>query len=142
MKEINDTYEPICKNCELGHYMFYKSNIRAYSCPNYIVALLRDINKELCRVMWNINQEEYDSPFDNNGNIKGFSNDIFEVHAFDWNEDHDQRFNFRYKNIKISWYKYLGRDVTINCQINEKDAIDMYNDCIESLRKLEDFYNF
>lgn len=135
--ERNNEYS----QCELAHYLFYSDNIRRYDCPNYITALLKDINRELCRIMWNMYQKEYDSPFENSGNVKGFSNDVFEVHAFDWNEDHNQKFNFRYKNIKISWYKYLGRGVTINCKITEKEAVNMYNDCIKSLREMESLYD-
>ena len=33
------------------------------TCPRYIVALLEDLSSELERVQWNVNQEEYDSPF-------------------------------------------------------------------------------
>ena len=57
--------------------------------------------------MWNKNQEEYDSPFDNTGN--SFIGENFEVHAYDWDEDSSQEYNFKFGDIKISWYKYLGR---------------------------------
>ncbi len=45
-------------------------------CPEYIIALLFYIEEELDRIMWNIHQEEYDSPFRNSGNVKGFRTDV------------------------------------------------------------------
>ena len=38
------------------------------NCPDYIIALLRDIDRELQRIMWNRWQRDYDSPFANTGN--------------------------------------------------------------------------
>ena len=80
--------------------------------------------------MWNKNQKEYESPFDNTANK--FFNKVFQVQAYEWNEDIEQQFNFKYKDIKISWYKYLGRDTTINKEITPEEAADMFNDCINS----------
>lgn len=59
------------------------------------------------------------------------------MQAYEWNEDIEQQFNFKYKDIEISWYKYLGRDTTINKEITPEEAADMFNDCIDSLK--EDF---
>lgn len=126
--ETCDVYFP-----ELGHAIFYSNNVKKYNCEKYLVALLRDIARELERVMWNRTQKEYANPFENSGNVDGFKNDIFEVHAFDWNEDSDQQYNFKYKDVEISWYKYLGRDVSINREISPEYAIRMYNNCIKSL---------
>ena len=53
-------------------------------CPNWITALLGAIDYELTRIMWNINQKDFASPFGNTGNK--FKNDTFEVIAYDWNE--------------------------------------------------------
>lgn len=102
-----------------------------YECENYIIALLEGIESKLNIVMWNINQEEYSSPFGNTGAY--FKNDVFEVEAYSWNDDYDQRYNFKYKDIEISWYKYLGRDVLINKEITPKEAVEMFDDCINSI---------
>lgn len=115
-----------------------------YECPYYIVALLREINRQLDRVMWNNTQQKYDSPFENTGNH--FKNDTFEVYAYDWNDDNEQEYNFLYKvdkskanckDIKITWYKYLGRDTRINQQLDCGIMIDMFNDCINSLLDMD-----
>lgn len=125
---------------ELGNIAFNSNTNQIYNCPNYIIALLREIDRVLCKVMWNINQEEYDSPFSNTGNT--FKNDVFEVQAYNWNDDINQEYNFIYRvdkavsnmpDLKISWYKYLGRDTTINQEVDSDIVIDIFNRCIDSL---------
>ena len=120
---------------ELGNLMFNINQNQQYSCPHYVIALLNEIANQLSRIMWNKNQKEYESPFGNTGNK--FFNKVFQVQAYDWNEDIEQQFNFKYKDIKISWYKYLGRDTTINKEITPEEATKMFDDCINSLK--EDF---
>ncbi|MBQ6313866.1 hypothetical protein IJI29_03415 [Candidatus Saccharibacteria bacterium] len=75
-------------NIELGQIVFWEDRVKQYDCPEYLAALLKGIDERLCVLMWNINQEEYDSPFDNSGNVEGFKNDVFEVYAFSWDEDY------------------------------------------------------
>ena len=124
-------------NLELGNMFFNEGNMnQQYECPEYVVALLRDIENRLDTIMYNINQEEYDNPFRNTANkfrIKG----KMRVRAYNWNDDIEQKYNFKYGNIKISWYKYLGRDTTINGEYNYDIMINMYNDCIDALNKFE-----
>lgn len=102
-----------------------------YDCPEYIVALLRYIEWKLCISMWNLNQEEFDSPFQNTGNK--YKNNIFEVEAYSWDDEETQEYNFKYKDIEITWYKYLGRNTRINKKITFKEAEDMFNDCVQSI---------
>ena len=120
---------------ELGNLMFNTNQNQQYSCPHYVTALLNEIDNQLLRIMWNKNHKEYESPFGNTGNK--FFNKVFQAQAYDWNEDIEQQFNFKYKDVKISWYKYLGRDTTINKEITPEEAVHMFNDCINSLK--EDF---
>lgn len=122
-------------NLELGNIMTNPNKNQYLLCPKYIIALLKDIEAELLRVMWNTNQEEFDSPFDNTAN--SFKNDVFEVQAYNWNDDVHQEYNFRYKDIQISWYKYLGRDTTINQILDSSIIVNMYNNCIDSLIQYE-----
>lgn len=103
-------------------------------CPNYIIALLRDIDRELSRIMWNKLQKDYDSPFANTGNQ--FDNSTFSVSAYDWYCER-QDYNFKYNDIEIAWYKHLGRGTCINKEITSDKAIEMYNACMNSLRKME-----
>lgn len=134
----------MAKDLELGNIMFNPNTIQQYNCPNYIIALLREIDRQLDRIMWNIHQEEYPSPFDNTSNSFELGN--FKIIAYNWNEETEQDYNFIYKvdktksnldDIKISWYKYLGRDTTINQEIDSSVMIDIFDDIIDQLHKYE-----
>ena len=121
-------------NVELGQMCFSPNTIYHYDCPDYVVALLRDIARKLDVVMWNSKQKEYDSPFGNTGN--DFVCDTFEVHAYNWNEDINQPYNFKCGDIEISWYKYLGRGCTMNNKWSQSTMIEMYNKCMKALDKI------
>ena len=54
---------------ELGNLMFNTNANQNFECPRYIVALLRDIDRQLDRIMYNIEQKHYESPFDNTANM-------------------------------------------------------------------------
>lgn len=102
---------------------------------NLIIAALQMISDELDIAMWNKTQEDYNSPFSNTGN--NFKNDTFEVRAYYWGDDDEEynKPNFKYKNIEISWYKYLGRGMDIpDITYDELDI--MLNDCLRSLSAL------
>lgn len=110
----------------------------------FLAAILSDIENELLRVMWNINQEEYDhlDPFQNTGNVPGYSNDTFEVHAYDWGWDFDdnhtpQPFNFRWRDFQVTWYKRMGRGMNTNRSITHDELALMHHECMESLREYE-----
>lgn len=131
-------------NIEIGNIMFNENNIQKYKCPEWIIALLDYLDNELDRVMWNINQKKFDSPFDNTANT--FETNVFKVQAYDWNDEVNQQYNFIYyvdkskaniDDIKISWYKYLGRDTTINEDLDASIIIDMFNNCLQSIREYE-----
>ena len=121
---------------ELGNLMFNTNKNQTYSCPDWVVALLRDLSRTLSRIKYNMQQTEYDSPFDNTGNV--YYNDTFEVQSYNWDDDVSQPYNFKWKDVEISWYKYLGRDTTINAVYDATYLIQMYNDCIKSLKIIDD----
>ena len=121
---------------ELGNLMLNPNYNQHYNCPDYIQALLRDLSKQLDTLMFNKFHKEYDNPFSNTGNT--FKNDVFEVQAYNWNDEIHQAYNFKWQDIEISWYKYLGRDTTINKHITEKEARVMYDACLASIRAMED----
>lgn len=116
---------------ELGNLMFNTNENQKYPCEDYIVDLLRGIERVLEIMMWNKGEKNYASPFGNTGN--SFKNDTFEVQAYSWNDEEVQEYNFKYKDIKISWYKYLGRDTTINQKLDPSIIVDMHKKCINSL---------
>lgn len=131
-------------NLELGNLGFNTNTNQEYICPEYIISLLEGIESKLETVMWNINQKEYDSPFGNTANSFELNN--FGIYAYSWDEDVNQEYNFIYKvdktkanmpDLKISWYKYLGRDTTINQVIDSNVFIQIYDDIMEQLRNYE-----
>lgn len=107
-------------------------------CPRYIEAFLLYIQNEMVISYWNKFQEDWDevgkNPFANSGNVEGFNNGTFEVHAYDWVNE-DQPYNFKYKDIEISWYKYFGRGMTMNNEVTPTEAIEMFNNCVDSLSR-------
>lgn len=132
-------------NLELGNLMFNNNTNQVFDCPDYIVALLREIDRQLDRIMWNIHQETYDSPFDNTSNSFKLGN--FEIQAYNWSDEESQDYNFIYRvdktkanmpDLKISWYKYLGRDTTINQEIDSSVMVQIFDDIIEQLHKYEE----
>ena len=132
-------------NLELGNLMFNNNTNQVFDCPDYIVALLREIDRQLDRIMWNIHQETYDSPFDNTSNSFKLGN--FEIQAYNWSDEESQDYNFIYRvdktkanmpDLKISWYKYLGRDTTINQEIDSNVMVQIFDDIIEQLNKYEE----
>lgn len=120
---------------ELGNLMFNTNKNQQYDCPRWIVALLNELDNQLDRVMWNIHQEEYPSPFDNTSNT--FKNDVFEVQAYSWDDEVEQPYNFKCDDIEISWYKYLGRDTTINGEYEPQKIIDMFDKCLQSILDMD-----
>ena len=115
-------------NWELGNLIFNGNTIQKYICPKYIVALIRDLGQRIESIIG-------DNPCGNTGAI--FKTETFVIEAFNWNEEIDQPYNFKYKDIEISWYKRLGRDTTINGDYSPTQIIEMYNKCIEAIDKYE-----
>lgn len=125
----------MAENLELGNIIFNTNKNQQYNCPRWIVALLDELDNQLDRVMWNIHQERYPSPFENTAN--SFKNDVFEVQAYSWDDEVEQPYNFKCDDIEISWYKYLGRDTTINGEYEPQKIIDMFNKCLESILDMD-----
>jgi len=104
------------------------------SVPYYVRAALSLIKERLDIAMWNSTQKEYDSPFGNTGN--NFSNETFEVAAYNWNEEEDQAYNFKWRDYKIRWYKYFGRGMNSNRYISPEECAKMLDEIIKSLDKI------
>ena len=116
-------------NLELGNLMFNGNTIHRYICPEYIITLIRDLGQRIEQITGH-------NPCDNTCSI--FETETFVIEAFNWNEEIDQPYNFKYKDIEISWYKRLGRDTTINGDYSATQIIEMYNKCIEAIYKYEE----
>ena len=92
--------------------------------------------------MWNIHQEEYISPFSNSGNT--FKCDTYEVRAYDWSWDFDldensppQPYNFKWRDLEVIWYKYLGRSTETNRIISNDEIGTMLDECLAATLALD-----
>ncbi len=120
---------------ELGQMCFGTQAWQPHACSNLCEAVLFSIKKELDRLMWNIHQVDYDSPFGNTGN--SYKCDAFEVHAYSWDETREQKFNFKWKDVEICWYKYLGRGMPSNKELTPDILNTMLDECLAELEKVE-----
>ena len=116
-----DSFEP-----EFGQLVMGQPP-QEFETPGYVDAALEFL-AEMFFEDKNISKE---NPFRNTG--YSWKNNVFEVHAYDWNEDHIQEYNFKYKDIKVSWYKYLGRGSSINREVTPVECWEMLKECVESL---------
>ena len=132
MEDTND-YIP-----ELGQACFGQPYLQ-HGCSYLCKATLESISSEWDRVMWNINQKELPNPFGNTG--ARWKCDEFEVNAYDWNEDNEQSYNFKWKDIEISWYKYLGRGMSCNRDLTPQEISTMLDACLEALIDYENKNN-
>lgn len=124
------------------HYAIalFNQTLNAFATNDAIYATLLYLKEELDRIMWNINQEEYASPFANTGNH--FSTDVFTVRAYDWDWDYSesdtpQPPNFVWRDFQITWYKWFGRGMDTNRQITYVELGKMLTDCLKSLHQFE-----
>jgi len=72
-----------------------------------------------------------ENPFRNTGT--SYENDTFVVHSYNWVTEDDGFFRHPESGIEVSWYKWLGRGMCTNYFMEEKDFINIINDCIHSL---------
>ncbi|KKK64693.1 hypothetical protein LCGC14_2981660, partial [marine sediment metagenome] len=125
-------YEP-----ELGQ-MIFGQPYKEHKASNLMIAALRAIGDELGRVMWNIHQEIYASPFDNTGNaFKEIQ--TFQVEAYSWNEEYEQPWNFKWKDIEVSWYKYYGRGTSVNREVSPLEIAQMLDACLSVLLEYDEW---
>jgi hypothetical protein len=136
-------YEP-----ELGQAL-WGCPTSEFDCPEFIEAGLRHLSNEIERVEWNRTQEEFDSPMDNTGaSYKALG---FELHAYYWGdcecgagEDYNHAPscrtmwpNFRCGDFEVRWYKYLGRGMSMNQDVDANTFFKIIDRCLASVRLTE-----
>ena len=109
---------------------------------NLVEAVFDAIEAEYERLYWNAHQKDPDSPFRNTGGE--YVNDVFKVHAYNWNWDElvaDSDINFNYKNglFCATWYKHAHRGLYFwskkGKRINAEFLNIMLKDCLKSMRE-------
>lgn len=108
---------------------------------NMLEAVLFYIKMELDRSLQNKHQEIRLSPFENSG--EDFIGKCFEVKSYNWDFDYVNKtleeipYNFRWKDLKVYWYKYLGRGMEWNREISNDELSIMLKECLEELSLYE-----
>lgn len=116
-----------------------------FPASNLLEATLLYIRDTLETVMWNIHQEEYVSPFSNSGN--SFKCDTYSVRAYDWGWDFNipddgsdyppQPYNFKWRDLEVYWYKYMGRCVETNREVTPDEISEMLDECLKATWALD-----
>lgn len=125
-----DEFQP-----ELGQMVFGQP-WQQHDVPEIMEAALGAIRDEYDRVYWNVHQKECPSPFGNSGPGANLKTDVFEVCAYSWGDD-EQPFNFAWGDLRISWYKYMGRGMSANMEITPDLAAKCLAECLASVRSFD-----
>lgn len=110
---------------------------KEFEVPEWLMAFLEYIREEIKRVEWNNRQEEFD-PFEH---VRGrpyqsYKTDKFEVRGYNWSpENPTADTNFKWRDLEISWYKDLGREMSMNKEISLGEGAEMLRECLEDIRK-------
>lgn len=121
---------------ELGQLVFGQPT-QQFAVPDIMTAVLEKLATEYERVGWNIHQKEIENPFYNSGPAYNLKTDVFEVWAYSWTTD-DQPFNFAWRDLRVSWYKWCGRGASSNVEITPALAAQCLDECLASLLVYEE----
>jgi hypothetical protein len=111
---------------ELGQAAFGQKP-QFFECPHIVLCVLESLSQ-----MWGVMKTPdkhggQGNPFDNSGGK--FKCETFEVEAYSWDDEYNQPYNFKWRDVEISWYKYFGRSTTINRAVSIKEATVMMLEC-------------
>ncbi|MBU0847251.1 hypothetical protein KKH23_08735 [Patescibacteria group bacterium] len=120
MGEIK-AYEP-----ELGQAAFGQP-FQKFPCPDYVEDAL-----EVIRWLLIFRGEDCTpDPFANSG--ARFECDVFKVHAYSWSDEVVQEYNFTWRDIRVSWYKWMGKGMSINRHTTWDEMREMLRECLQAL---------
>jgi len=122
---------------ELGHIAFGQP-AQEYHVPEWFENLMHGLSCTLDGVMQLVSDEPFDNPFDNSGG--SFENEVFEAHAYSWNDEEEQPYNFKCGDFMMSWYKCLGRDTTMNQDLPDDEPFMIWLRCMDSVLSLAKKY--
>jgi hypothetical protein len=104
-------------------------------CPDYLIKTIRAIAHRVCLEEWSSQNglPDFGDPTQNTG--ENWANDTFSFYAYSWDEDGmlDDTPNFKFGDIKVTWYKRLGRGTEVNREVTIQECKDMFDSCMESL---------
>lgn len=95
---------------------------KEYEASDILDAALCFLRDRLETVLWNNFQRECPSPFNNSGSR--FDTEGLSIHSYSWVDD-DQPWNFKCGDIEVSWYKYLGRGMSVNKDLTPSEVSEL-----------------
>lgn len=123
-------YEP-----EMGQAVFGQP-WQEYPTPEWAIALLEGIRARIKVAGWNEYQREFD-PFDDWEDAEIFNKKHkemgFEVWPYSWDDEKEQKYNFKVRDIEFRWYKHIGRGDTVNRKITTKEMAEIFDKCANNL---------
>lgn len=102
------------------------------SCVECPIELLVALDK-IADAMVETQPSGLGTPFDNNQ--KKFSNSTFSVQSHVSGEFIP--YNFKWKDIEVSWYIELGRLTTVNREVTNEEVNKLTYECLNSLKGIE-----
>lgn len=96
--------------------------------PDYILGALLLIAAKVGR-------EHEQNPFFNNGG--SVETDVFHCEAYSWDDNYEQPYNFKWRDVEISWYKHCQRGVSMNRKVSERKLGQMLHECLKSIKTEE-----
>lgn len=97
---------------------------QALPCPENLHEALESLSRGWPRDRLGAN------PFANTG--ARYDSAAFSAHAYDWSGA-PQPWNFRWGTLRVSWYKELGREMTINRLLSPQEVEQLCTECASDL---------
>ena len=125
---------------ELGQWAFSNSEFLEAPVSELFTAALVALAGEISRVMWNSTQEEFHI-----GSNYGeqFIAPVFEMRDYCWCDGelagHENACppNFQWRDVKVNWYKHMGRGMSANRDVPPEEIAEMLVECLEAVRGME-----
>lgn len=111
--------------------MLWGHPVQSHDVPEIWIAALDAVNGEIERVWFNERQIAVRGPMCNSG--ERYDCDAFSAHAYDW-DDEEQPWNFKWRDVRISWYKWCGRGMSANMPLTPDMAAEMLTECLAAIR--------
>ena len=116
---MNNLFRPELGQC-LGPQPY-----QIFTAPNYVLTALRMIAAKAELV------HDFKSFF--NYGCSEFETSEFIAEGYSWDDGYEQPFNFKWRDLEISWYKHCQRGVSLNREISSLECLDMLAKCLLSL---------
>ncbi len=85
---------------------------------------------EVLKNTWEVFRPNAPNPFANTS--ERFECATFSVHAYSWG-DEAQPWNFKWRDVEISWYKYFGRSMSTSSIVSEARTRQLVRECLPAL---------